>query len=1461
MAKKYNSIGKFGKKQTYFRHNYIEYVKSLVPGHEEKTYYDMYGEEQDESYVALGAILLLAADATNLFSVSDTTNGGNWQASSYRSYFVPENKRNTLTSDSFYKDILRPLNGRYVDHKNEAAFRNYLISSVLPNIHTNNPTTSFIAGASSLASGLDTASGVHNYLADKLGILYFMNTSGNGVTVDPSSFVASALAGFAFSGSDFSESDAIGVLYDYIWTNRADSSALNLYLPPTYRMANSEISGLTYASGTQLIDGLKTLISVFYDDSENNEYIKDSLDLIVAGGTVPNRKDIGGPFYKFLKAVSYAFYDYKSVVSDLADLLDIEKCPPQFLDYLASYIGWKLVSSDIDSWRSQLRQAIYIYKSKGTRKSLESALKLVFPQGIYDPTDSVSGLVESWESYVPNMIYYFLRTESYLSREEDEIEAIKDYYQLVISNSLSDKVVPNIKRGNIDETYRFLVDYVLQRLDEKIQFIKLNGVHYTNTEFWTKQGEGAHYFHRGAKIYVPPWEISRFYDKIPLSDLFLYELKKLLIAGRNEGGFEVPETYVNSLISLLNDSKETTTQSQLPLGLADNGRFKVFSRTHILPPNYQQVLDRGNTDHMSLFDFYNSKSSHVFVQLDANSFDFTYKDFNGLGDSAINVISDLFHRFAPFHVALRIYLLHSFDDTKDTTDLFCLVVDQDVDEHNSTVLNSNSVSGFTWVSGLGLSSTNIRKEYGRLIPTTSGVFIGNLNRTNFRRRNYKNVIPIISSRRNGLSNPIGMTQYSLSAIKDSDLYNTTHFMAKGFNYSSQDYNDVTGSVSSVWDTSNNISIGRAWITDVSNVYNGIPVSSTWPIRGVTDQSDSCSSSPTLRTHSVKPIIRVIIDELIRRNDLDFSNTKIENFEFGEGIHRLYDKLDTFSSVHLIVDPPGQTYNPFGGGYNLISHVYGPLVFNGGFESSGIFGLAAISGISIDPFNLSIEVQNVPIVKYVAAPTAMKEISYLASGGSSVNIDFASLADGVLNSYISDIDKEYTNTRYSSRGILSGVEISCDNNRSFAIANREGSVYNSGLDKNRNSISLYKYEGLGPNEGVILRFPLERYSNRILNGKMNYSPKGLFLEDPETSSLANWSFIDSNYNSAYTGNVSLSSYTYGIGNQPSAIVLAGSGTSQAIAKTYAGGLGKYDFRSPQPLHPNSTYRLEFSAGNSTSGNLLFSFMNDTRNESYNLTTQTWDSGVVSNSYTSLVDGGWTKYSYDITIPDDHSSGDSYSLLYSVSGGNTAASTYFADVVLSSTTDNTFEYKQDYEGHITARFAAQKGINFNSITPILQVRIITNVYPHIGFGNVNNILAFNFDTRKWENATDSHWKDFELASEEKDYSFLFETRDNINKYQSYYVEIRPKLGIGTPTEQACITISDVSIHNIKYNEYIGNYSKLDTKIIMDFFSDLAVGSHSRSTTYTTDLGTSGGTRHTYLDYPVSGSTGFDFRDNDY
>ena len=70
------------------------------------------------------------------------------------------------------------------------------------------------------------------------------------------------------------------------------------------------------------------------------------------------------------------YYFYLKIYA-MDELFDPDKCPQEYLAFLSSLVGWKLVGSDPDSWRQQIKHAPLLYKIKGTEKSIVIAEKLI----------------------------------------------------------------------------------------------------------------------------------------------------------------------------------------------------------------------------------------------------------------------------------------------------------------------------------------------------------------------------------------------------------------------------------------------------------------------------------------------------------------------------------------------------------------------------------------------------------------------------------------------------------------------------------------------------------------------------------------------------------------------------------------------------------------------------------------------------------------------------------------------------------------------------------------------------------------------------------------------------------------------------------------------------------------------------------------------------------------------------
>ncbi len=85
-------------------------------------------------------------------------------------------------------------------------------------------------------------------------------------------------------------------------------------------------------------------------------------------------KDEGGK--KLSDILDRPLTQIESVIEQLWDLIDVDKCPARFLPYLAKLLGWELVGDDEQNWRRQIRYAIQLNKTKGRYDALVFLFKM-----------------------------------------------------------------------------------------------------------------------------------------------------------------------------------------------------------------------------------------------------------------------------------------------------------------------------------------------------------------------------------------------------------------------------------------------------------------------------------------------------------------------------------------------------------------------------------------------------------------------------------------------------------------------------------------------------------------------------------------------------------------------------------------------------------------------------------------------------------------------------------------------------------------------------------------------------------------------------------------------------------------------------------------------------------------------------------------------------------------------------
>ena len=939
MVKKSGSDGVGKLQKTLYQHNYIDVITNITPDVYADTDFALYGSEEDVLYSVLGKVLNVIDTIDGIFDVSATA------ASSLHQRFIPRNNLTNIRPYIFDQKILKPLGRSLADFTSKDQFTSFLSGVLLPEIVLNKPSSKFTKGVGYFIDETVTdASSTHQYLLDTLSWFYVLNSSSTVVGgVDPSSLLVSSLSKL-WGGTTLTEKEGVSLIFEYLWTNRELSTPFYNYLPRHYSQSNSQVSSNFHTSGTQQWDNLETLLHVWYNPhDESSTVLDDYLDLFINNNTFTPKQIQAGALTKFLQAISFGFYDVNSTIEDLGNLVDIERCPAEFLPQLAALIGWKLMTGDVDRWRAQLRKAVYLYKGKGTRKSLEEALELVFSASAIIPTEEIH---ETWEMYLPRMIYYLIATASEtLNSDRLSPDSFKGIPSKRFSNT------------NLDLNYRSATDYVLEVMHANTppDHVRTEGgcIYINRKKFnlssWDPGDIGFQGFtHRGLPdCPVPPWEDDRFYDNAYITKAQVEILNDILTSPASststnspKGGLGIPVSYVSTLSGILVHDDIDIWSSLSPSALYHqswNHKWKFYSEKYSKPPNLSEVIAEGNPKKIGLFDHWQSKSSMLTARVYIQKFNTLSERLIEDGipadpEKILENIQQVFKQFTPFHVLTKIFELILYTDEYSPIDVpICPYIKHDVfdlspsgdfDHYILNNLTPSSISIEQLYSIATLSSTDTSANYS--ITTHP-----NAPRASGRRRNLKYLNTFKYFTRNGKAMPL---HRNAVLGKDASAYDglgvhTSEFIPLGYNFSSGKYFSTSGSFKGVYDASNDLSMsalplhfrggpgipgtevylpaGRGSILNSTSTHEGVTVSSTFPCRA--PFTHLCVSVP-LRG-DLKGIKRVIISSLVRQGKTDdFSDKTLNNFKFGDALMSDYYSTSGVLENSTLIGDKGNKYS-------------------------------------------------------------------------------------------------------------------------------------------------------------------------------------------------------------------------------------------------------------------------------------------------------------------------------------------------------------------------------------------------------------------------------------------------------------------------------------------------------------------------------------------------------------------------
>lgn len=920
------------------KHDYIEVVNRGVPEFYRVTDYRTYGSEEDVSLTFLGKLLKAAIQNELLFEVSGRTK------EQVAEYFVPDS-RTHVTPNSFQGKVLAIYGLTYDDFASKTEFKRWLTNTFLPDAVLNDP-TGFYGELSSYGFGTYSSLELtHEYLLDNLGLFYMMNTSsleGAVASSYASAIEVEYLADAVYDGQEATEQEALNALFRFFWENRENSTFYAGFIPEGYGLPDSDLSANIHLSGTQLYEAVRAQLETWTDKRlKNHDFYKDSLTAVITNtGVFPTKLRDAGPFQRFLKALSLGVADINLILEEISDLLSIDDCPEQFLELLANNIGWRLLTGEHTRWRAQLRNAVLMYKSKGSVLGLDAACKLIFPDNIF----AASSVVETWESYVPKLLYYMVKNRSFIAKEGLEFEPL----EVTFGSNWPDGIRFNQASRNLpdakDRNHRFLVDSILERFHNKFGgAIRIRGKSFTQLPIWTCLPEGQRgFFHRnypndpsnseGFYVAVPPWEKYGFYTETEIDTDRIAFFCDVLSGSRNDGGFEVDEYVVQAFSDLANTAINSAYAASGTPVYAENNKFRLFTSGHILPPDYLDYVEYGETDSLSDFDIWNTKGSHLFATFDAESLDFVVNAYDTFrSKAALETYRDVLRTFVPLHAVVRILLYLDLEDTYIPSGTLCVFQDACLDDFNTGWLGSRRTNFWAGASGTGDLSTTYVNGDGRILPSyesASSTFwqasATDLDRNASRRRNYRYALDCYPYTRGGKGMPIALNYYDGSS--SNPYLNSDEYIAKGFEYDRQAF-EAPSSV--VWDNSGFYSSTGCESEKTSGNFE---LSTLYPFRVVGEEDFECSSLPVYRD-TLKGVMEVMTNRTLEGDRFfDFTDASYRGFEFGTTLHESYSIYkNEFSGSLENNQSPNQ---PYYGGHNFLSYAFGPTLWNSDFQYKG-----------------------------------------------------------------------------------------------------------------------------------------------------------------------------------------------------------------------------------------------------------------------------------------------------------------------------------------------------------------------------------------------------------------------------------------------------------------------------------------------------------------------------------------------
>ena len=909
------------KKRNYYKRNQVAAMEIITPGFYIDEDLSLSGKEVDPIEQLVNSHINIANNISDILFVSglnDTYLSALNSMAGISSYFIKQNGLSNIKPSEFERNILSPLGKSFRDFTTSDAFVSFLDSDYFPATILNSPSST------AFGNGVDTST-AHHYLTSSLSWLYFLNTSGDGdLDYYPSSIARDMMVTNLYVGKDIKINDCIKGLEEFVVKNYTTCSTWEgLDIIPTDYLSSTG----TYTSGYQQLDKLKTLIDVAYSplhlDSKDT-LVKDAFQDFISAETYLSTQVSKGPFRRLLTAFGFLMGDVNDQIDTISVFNDIDECPDHLLKHLAELIGWKLFSYDPTRWRLQLQNAVSVYKAAGTKKSIQLAVNSIFSDDAFNVSGSIT---ELWESYIPDLIYYSLATESSL---------LKDFttWDFQKAKSLG---VDTFSEKSMDENLRIATDNIILKLVKEFpEDFKVGKNPFP-------VGDPSFIFnYRGRNFPIPPFEEHPYYVNTDIHERMITEIVDLLVC------FGVGNTFAIQVGEFIRNNTIKSTED-----IAIQNGWLIFTSGMEVPDNWGDVVNDVTPERDEYLGLWSGKSSHYQLDFNASSFNFSKDTLTSDSKLAVPQAARAADSFAPVNAIRNTSLLLGENDEWTGSSVLPTYVQFDRNDDYASSDFSDQAFSRSQSAGVPMNlykrgpaelfeSFNISASVGTdspredldsdgdsLINTSGGVL--SLPRNAFRRRNYHG-----SLQTGGYYDRTGFNMPVSWDVASSSIASGTSFLPLGFIPSSCSFQEIAdyGNLPAVY--------GKCEGLTSDSHYYGFDVSNAFACRGLSSLGSDAKNTAYLEAHSnyvdrgqLDPFLATIhsIDSqkelMVSSSDLSGGFDRYENYRFGRDIHKLYKDYTKHFNRHTlakrIVDENGA---------NIFAHCYGSIFRNSDFEIPG-----------------------------------------------------------------------------------------------------------------------------------------------------------------------------------------------------------------------------------------------------------------------------------------------------------------------------------------------------------------------------------------------------------------------------------------------------------------------------------------------------------------------------------------------